>query len=169
MTREGFLREFKNYEYGVRCVIPSTFASTSSEDVDSAFTDELDNILYARTYLERELRLHPEDKELAPYIVRLEELDNLFRAKRDIVLRIVPNFARGRRLLRRTPPSSHWWWYLDTLEEEEYETMQDVIPLTPERLGLAFDAVVATRMGLRPGQKVRVRMPDETHLVISVQ
>jgi hypothetical protein len=165
MNKEGFLREFKNYEYGVKYVIPS--ASTSSEDVDSAFTDELDNILYARTYLERELRLHPEDKELASYVARLAELDSLFRAKRDIVLRIVPNFARGRRLLRRTPPRSHWWWYLDTLEE--YEAMQDVISLTPERLGLVLDAVVATRMGLRPGQRVRLRMADEAHLVISVQ
>jgi hypothetical protein len=162
---EGFLRELKNYEYGVKHIIPSVF--TSLDNVDSAFTDELENILYARTYLERELRLHPESKELVPHIAQLTDLDSIFRSKRDVVLQIVPDFGRGRRLLRKMPPKSHWWWYLDFLEE--YETVQEVIPLAPERLGLILDEVVAARMGLRPGQTLRVRMPDSEHLLISVQ
>jgi len=162
---EGFLRELKNYEYGVKHVIPAAFASI--EEVDGALTDELENILYARTYLERELRLHPDSQELALHLDHLGELDSIFRAKRDIILRIVPNFASGRRSLRKAPPRSHWWWYLDDLEE--YEAWQEVVPLASERLGLVFDVGVAARMGLRPGQAVRVRMPDEKHLVISVQ
>lgn len=114
---KGFLRELRNYEYGVKHIIPAVF--TSLEDVDSAFTDELENILYARTWLERESRLHPESQGLMPYIAQLRELDSIFRAKRDTVLQIVPNFADGRRSLRKTVPRSHWWWYLDALEESD--------------------------------------------------
>ncbi len=162
---KGFLREFENYEYGVKHIVPAVF--TSLDDIDSAFSDELENILYARTYLERELCLYPESQELAPYVAQLEDLDSIFRAKQDIVLQIVPNFADGRKSLRKTPSRSHWWWYLDALEE--YEALQEVIPMTPEHLCLTFDAVVVARMGLRPGQALRVRMPDERHLVISVR
>ena len=104
---EGFLRELENYEYGVKHIIPATFSSI--EDVDGAFTDELESILYARTCLERELRLHPDRQELALHLDHLGGLDCIFRAKRDIVLKIVPNFASRRRSLRKTPPRSHWW------------------------------------------------------------
>ena len=114
---EGFLLELENYEYGVKHIIPSVF--TSIEDVNGAFTDELGNILHARTHLEGELRLHPENKELTRYTDKLEQLDNILHAKREVVLKIVPNFARARKSLRRTPPRSQWWWYLDELEELE--------------------------------------------------
>lgn len=78
---EGLRIEFENYEYGVKHVIPSSLA----EEVDGAFTDELMNILHARSYLERELFLQPESQELAEYKEKLGQLDSLLYAKRGIL------------------------------------------------------------------------------------
>lgn len=123
---EGFLIELENYDFGVRKLIPPVF--TSLEDADEAFSDELDGLLYARDYLEREIREGSVDEALASHLKRIKELDALLRARKEIVLKIIPNFSRWRERFKEKPPRSHWWWYLDQLDE--HETRQEVLSLS---------------------------------------
>jgi hypothetical protein len=160
----GFVSELENYEFGVKNVIPAEHIPLAHE---SAFTDELDNILHARTYLEKQLRLHPQESQLLTYLPRLEVADNLLRAKRDIILKLVPDFAKGRTRLRQTPPETYWWWYLDS--PNVVETEEQIIYIAQDRLGLTFTDDIISHIGLRPGQSVKVTAADPKHILISIQ
>jgi len=159
--------EFENYDFGVRRIIPWTV--TSPDDIDDAFSDELDSLLYARDCLEEELQAHPDSEELAPYIDKIKELDFILHAKRHVVLQIIANYPQWRETLKERPPRSHWWWYLDQLNGDGYETEREVVSWPAEQLGIVFGEEIAARVGLKAGQRVTIRVPDDKHIVISVQ
>jgi hypothetical protein len=161
---EAFRRELQNYDYGVRQVIPAS--PQALPEADEAFSDELESLLFARDWLERELRAHSADQAYQPLGERIQELDALLRAKRPLVLTLVPNYARWRDTLKEHPPQAHWWWYLDQVEAE-YESQQAVVSLA-DHLGVVFDEDVVARVGLRAGQPVTVRVSDKRHILIAV-
>ncbi len=163
---ESFLTEFNNYDFGVRRIIPATI--TSPEDIDSAFSDELDSLLFARDYLEEALQEHPDSEEYDPFVSRIRELDSLLIAKRHVVMQIITNYPEWRDTLKIKPPKSHWWWYLDQIDQDGYETQQEVISLETNRLGVVLDEEIASRMGLKAGQRITVRISDDRHILISV-
>ena len=164
--REGFLIELKNYEYGVQRIIPA--AVTSPEDIDEAFGDEMDCLLFARDYLEWELEAHPDSSVYAPYLPAIRHLDNMLRAKAHVVLQIAPNFSRWRSKLKEPVPRSHWWWYLDELVTESYQSREEIVALPADRLALTLDSEVVARTGLRPGQQVTIQVSDDKHIVVSL-
>jgi hypothetical protein len=165
INMDNFVSELENYEFGVKHIIPAT--SQPLDDGESSFTDELDNILHTRTYLERELRLYPQEQQLLAYLPRLEAADNILRAKREIVLKLVPDFARGRARLRQTPPETYWWWYLDAPILTEVE--EQIVYISQDRLGLTFTEAIVAGVGLRAGQSVKVTAADPKHILISIQ
>jgi hypothetical protein len=160
-----FVSELENYEFGVKHIIPTT--SETLVDDGNAFTDELDNILDARTYLEKMIRLYPREPHILAHLPRLRVADSILRAKQDTVLKLVPNFAQGRRHLKQTPPESYWWWYLDT--PVMAETEEQIIYVTQNRLGLTFTEAIVAGVGLRAGQSVKVTAADSKHILISLQ
>jgi len=166
MDETGLLIEFQNYEYVLTRIIPSIF--TSLDDIDSAFGDELNCLLHARDELEQQINENWEEEAFTPYWRRILELDMILRAKRDIVLCIVPDFSRWRKRFKSPPPRSHWWWYLDELVAESYQSHEKVIALPTDRLALTLDSEVIARTGLRPGQQVTVQVSDDKHIVVSL-
>lgn len=161
---ESFVSELENYEFGVKYIIPTDLKF--SNDIDSSFTDELDNILDTRTYIEKQLRLYPEEEQLKTYLARLKAADNLLRAKREIVLKVAPDFAKGRARLRQVPPETYWWWYLDN--PDLVEVRQEIVYISQNRLGIAFDESVVARAGLQAGQSVKITA-DTKHILVSIQ
>ena len=161
---DGFISELENYEFGVKNVIP---AESIPQAREGSFSDELDNILHARTYLEKQLRLYPHVSQLLSHLPRLEAADNLLRAKKDIILELAPDFAKGRAHLRQTPPETYWWWYLDA--PHVIETEEQIIYIAQDRLGLTFTEDLISHIGLRPGQSVKVTAADPKHILISIQ
>ncbi len=161
---DSFVSELENYEFGVKYIIPTDY--TSLDDVADSFTDELDNILHARTYLEKQLRLYLKDEQLMAYLPRLEATDNLLRTKQKIVLKLEPDFARGRTHLRQTPPETYWWWYLDDPTVVEVE--QEIAYVSQDCLGLTFEESIIAQVGLQAGQLVKITA-NTKHILISVQ
>ena len=162
--KQGFSIELENYAYGVEKIIP--FVPTRTHEEDDSFGDEMTALLFARDWLEDELLAHP--KVYAASTNRLRKLDTVLRAKRDAVLKLIPNFSEWREHHRVKPPQSHWWWYLDQLNGEP-EIAQEVVAIAPNRVGVLFDRAVANQVGLKPGQRVRVNAIDGKHLIISVK
>jgi len=158
-----FLEELENYEFGVKHIIPAKYHPA---DIPGAFTDELDNILYARTYLEKQLSLYPQEVDQSGYFSRLEAADKLLHSKWEVILKIVPGFANGRSRLRQKYPETYWWWYLDSPRAVEVE--QAIIYVSKERLGLTLAESIVARVGLYAGQLVKITVPDTKHILISV-
>jgi len=161
---EAFRRELENYEYGVQ-VIPAS--PQALPEADEAFSDELESLLFARDWLEQKLRAYPENEAYEPLVERMQELDTLLQAKRRLALALVPNYPSWRDTLKERPPQTHWWWYLDQIAGE-YESQQAIVRLSADRLGLVFDEGVVARVGLRAGQTVTMRVPDDRHILIAV-
>lgn len=161
--RITFVEELENYEFGVKHIIPRKYHPAKVPD---AFTDELDNILHARTYLEKQVSLYPEEVHKSRYLPRLETADHLFQAKREVILNIVPDFAHGRTRLREKYPETYWWWYLD--KSQVFEIEQPIIYVEKERLGLTLAESIVARVGLYAGQLVKITVPDTKHILISV-
>jgi hypothetical protein len=159
---DTYISELENYEFGVKHIIPTEYKS-----VDDSFTDELDNILDARSYLETQGQLYPQQTGQKDFAKRLVKNDNLLRAKREILLKLIPNFGHARTRLKQTPPKNHWWYYLDKPLLSEVE--QQIIAVQPNRLGLTFDQAIISQFGLRVGQPVKVIATDAKHILISIQ
>lgn len=162
--RQGFSIELENYAYGVEKIIP--FAPTRGHETDPGFGDEVNALLFARDWLEGELHAHP--KVHAAFVNRLRKLDTVLRAKRNALLKLIPNFPEWREHRRVKPPRSHWWWYLDQLDGES-EVAQEVVAIAPDRVGVLLDRALADQVGLKPGQPVSVNPIDDKHLIISVK
>lgn len=160
---ETFVEELENYEFGVKHVIPEKY---HSDHVDSALSDELDHILDARTYLEKQVRLYPELARQNDYLSRLQASDNLLRGKREIILSLVPDFAQGRTRLRDRYPETYWWWYMD--QPMATETEEQIVYVSKEHLGLTLAESIMARASLQVGQLIKITVPDAKHFVISI-
>ena len=160
---EAFVEELETYEFGVKYIIPTEYRS---DNVDSALSDELDNILDARTYLEKQVRLYPELAQQSDYLSRLQVSDNLLRSKREIILSMVPDFARGRTRLRDRYPETYWWWYLEQPMPTEAE--EQIVYVSKEHLGLSLAESIMARASLQVGQLIKITVPDTKHFLISI-
>ncbi len=118
MKTNGFLIELHNYEYGVERIIPSAYDPTDQE-IHEAFYEELLNLLTARSHLEKALQMRPNDPELTQYAEKIAQLDRLLRAKKSVVLALMPPETGFWKKMHRRAPRSHWWYYLDEIDETE--------------------------------------------------
>jgi len=79
-----------------------------------------DETLYVRSALQRLLDDPANAAEASKYLAEVSRLDDLLKAKAEVLLRDLGAALRHYRKVHPRPPS-HWWWYLDKLVEPQPE------------------------------------------------
>ncbi len=77
-----------------------------------------DETLYVRSKLQQLLDDPANAAEASKYLAEVSRLDDLLKAKAEVLLRDLGATLRHYRKVRPRPPS-HWWWYLDKLVQPQ--------------------------------------------------
>jgi hypothetical protein len=102
------------YDVTLTKIIPRDIKSGSN-----AVREEIFHLMFNRECLQNDFQKYGTEGKLALFWQRVQTLDGILVARRDMILKgYPPDYYRSQRK-RLKMPREYWWWYLDELESAE--------------------------------------------------